>query len=204
MVCNILYTCISLREKLVKRSSRIHHMCLEIIIGNMFSGKTSELIRRLKRYKILGKKIVVINSAKDTRCEEEVLHTHDGVKFECIKVGHISECILSNEFCDSDVVAIDETQFFTNIRDFVGMCLFLKKTVLLAGLDGNYKQEKFGEILDCIPIADSVTKLSALCMDCKDGTAGPFTKRKLCSSKELELIGGDDMYKAVCRYHLID
>jgi thymidine kinase len=191
-----------LRKKWVKKYGILLSMSLEIIIGNMFSGKTSELIRRLKRYKVLGKKVAVINSVKDTRCDEEVLHTHDGVKFDCIKVNHLANCLLEESFCDAEVIAIDEAQFFGSLKDFVGMCLFLKKRVLIAGLDGTFNQQKFGEILECIPMADDVTKLSALCMDCKDGTHGPFTKR-IIESKEVELIGGNDVYKAVCRRHLI-
>jgi thymidine kinase len=111
-------------------------MGLTIIMGNMFSGKTSELIRRLKRYKIIGKKIVVINSDKDTRSDDEVLQTHDGVQFPCVKVPHISHCIIRQEFCDADIVAVDEAQFFTNLKEFVEMCLFLGKSVILTGLDG--------------------------------------------------------------------
>ena len=176
-------------------------MGLTIIMGNMFSGKTTELIRRLKRYRIIGKKIVVINSTKDTRSPEELLKTHDGVDFPCIKVEHISHCILQNSFCEAEIVAIDEAQFFHNLVDFVQMCLFLDKSVILAGLDGDYKQRKFGEILDCIPMASDVIKLSALCMDCRNGTPGPFTKR-IVQSDELELVGGKDLYKAVCRRHL--
>jgi thymidine kinase len=176
-------------------------MGLTIIMGNMFSGKTSELIRRLKRYRIIGKKIVVINSTKDTRSPEEVLKTHDGIEFPCIKVGHISHCIVKQSFCDAEIVAIDEAQFFKNLKDFVDMCLFLGKSVILAGLDGDYQQKKFGEVLDCIPMASDVVKLSALCMDCRNGTPGPFTKR-IVQSDELELVGGKDMYKAVCRRHL--
>jgi|TARA_B000000477_G_C6078700_1_gene222173 thymidine kinase len=176
-------------------------MGLTIIMGNMFSGKTSELIRRLKRYRVIGKKIVVINSSKDTRCPEEVLNTHDGIQFPCLKVEHISHCIVKESFCKAEIVAIDEAQFFENLKEFVEMCLFLKKSVILAGLDGDYKQRKFGEIIDCIPIASDVVKLSALCMDCKDGTPGPFTKR-IVQSEDLELVGGNDMYKAVCRRHL--
>jgi thymidine kinase len=122
-------------------------------MGNMFSGKTSELIRRLKRYKVIGKKIVVINSAKDTRSPEEVLKTHDGVEFPCLKVEHISHCIIKESFCNADIVAIDEAQFFSNLQEFVQMCLFLKKSVIMAGLDGDYKQRKFGEVIDCIPLA---------------------------------------------------
>jgi thymidine kinase len=170
-------------------------------MGNMFSGKTSELIRRLKRYKVIGKKIVVINSTKDTRSPEEVLKTHDGVEFPCLKIDHISHCIISEAFCDAEIVAIDEAQFFTDLKDFVGMCLFLKKSVIVTGLDGDYKQRKFGEVIDCIPMASDVIKLSALCMDCCNGTPGPFTKR-IIQSDEIELVGGNESYKAVCRRHL--
>lgn len=176
-------------------------MGLTIIMGNMFSGKTSELIRRLKRYKVIGKKIVVINSSKDVRSPEEVLKTHDGVEFPCLKVEHISHCVVHDSFCEADIVAIDEAQFFANLKDFVSMCLFLDKSVIIAGLDGDYKQRKFGEVLECIPMASDVVKLSALCMDCRNGTPGPFTKR-IVRSDALELIGGNESYKAVCRRHL--
>jgi len=171
-------------------------------MGNMFSGKTSELIRRLKRYKIIGKKIVVINSSKDTRSPDEVLKTHDDVRFDCLKVDHISHVIIRQEFCDAEIIAIDEAQFFVDLKQFVEMCLILGKSVILTGLDGDYRQKKFGEILDCIPMASDVVKLSALCMRCMDGTPGPFTKRTV-DSDSVELVGGSDMYIAVCRKHLI-
>lgn len=172
-------------------------MSLRIIMGNMFSGKTSEMIRRLKRYKVIGKRVVVVNSQKDIRSSEEVLRTHDNVTFRCIKTNDLND--VNTEGCD--VVAIDEAQFFTGLKTFVEKELTTGKTILLAGLDGDYKQRKFGELLDCIPLADEVTKLTAMCMDCMDGTQGPFTKR-IVKSKKLELVGGDDMYKAVCRKHL--
>lgn len=176
-------------------------MGLSIIMGNMFSGKTSELIRRLKRYRIIGKNIVVINSSKDTRSSDEMLKTHDGIEFPCLKVEHISHCIIHDSFCRADIIAIDEAQFFSNLKEFVEMCLFLNKSIILSGLDGDYKQRKFGEILDCIPMASDVMKLSALCMDCRNGTPGPFTKR-IIDCDDIELVGGKDMYKAVCRKHL--
>jgi thymidine kinase len=161
-------------------------------MGNMFSGKTSEMIRRLKRFRVIGKKIVVINSQKDTRSSEEVLRTHDNVTFRCIKTNDLSEIHVD----DADIIAVDEAQFFTGLKTFVEKVLCAGKTVLLAGLDGDYKQRKFGELMDCVPLADEVTKLTAMCMDCLDGTQGPFTKR-IVKSKKLELVGGDDMYKAV-------
>lgn len=176
-------------------------MGLSIIMGNMFSGKTSELIRRLKRLKVIGKNILVVNSAKDTRSPEQVLKTHDNVKFNCLKVYDLFDIINKPEFDAADIIAIDESQFFPRLKKFVDCCLHVNKSVILAGLDADSFQCKFGELLDCVPIACDVTKLSALCMRCNDGTPGPFTKR-IVDDKTLELIGGSDMYIAVCREHL--
>ena len=172
-------------------------MSLKIIMGNMFSGKTSELVRRLKRYEVIGKNILVINSSKDTRCMEHVLRTHDNMKFEFIKTNNLKEL----NYEKVDIIAIDEAQFFIGLKTFVEKALKRGKTIILTGLDGNYKQEKIGEILECIPLADKVFKLSAMCMECMDGTHGPFTKR-IVNNNEVELIGGKEMYRAVCRKHL--
>ena len=176
-------------------------MGLSIIMGNMFSGKTSELIRRLKRLKVIGKDVMIINSAKDTRSPEEILKTHDNVKFDCHKVFDLFEIINTDEFDRADIIAIDEAQFFPRLKKFVECCLHVGKSVILAGLDADSFQHKFGELIDCIPLACDVTKLSALCMRCNDGTLGPFTKR-IVEDQRLELIGGSDMYVAVCRKHL--
>jgi len=172
-------------------------MSLKIIMGNMFSGKTTELIRRLKRYKVIGKRILVLNSSLDTRSSDEVLKTHDNSKFECLKVSNLEEV----DYSMVDVIAVDEAQFFSGLKSFVEKVLADNKTILLAGLDGDYKQEKFGEIIDCIPLADKVFKITAMCMECMDGTHGPFTKR-IIDYKGKNLIGGKEMYKAVCRKHL--
>ena len=172
-------------------------MSLKIIMGNMFSGKTSELVRRLKRYEVIGKSILVINSSKDTRCLEHVLRTHDNMKFDCIKTNNLNEL----NYDKVDIIAIDEAQFFIGLKVFVKKALVDGKTIILTGLDGDYKQDKIGEILDCIPLADKVFKLSAMCMECMDGTHGPFTKR-IVNSDKVELVGGKEMYMAVCRKHL--
>ena len=177
-------------------------MSLHIIMGNMFSGKTSELIRQLKRQKIIGKQILVINSDKDTRSSQPVLKTHDGVTFNCIKIDELSYLIDNHHFNTADVIGIDEAQFFKNLKGFVEHCLRVGKYIIITGLDGDYKQRKFGEILDCIPLADSVKKLHALCTTCNDGTPGPFTVRTVQNS-ELILVGDTEMYTARCRKHLI-
>jgi thymidine kinase len=178
-------------------------MVLSIVIGNMFSGKTSELIRRLKRWKHIGKKILVVNSAKDTRSSEEVLQSHDHVKFECIKVTDICEVVKHPEYHAAEIIAVDEAQFFVGLKDFIEACIESSKEVVIAGLDADSNQNKFGEILDCIPIACEVIKLSALCSRCKDGTPGPFTKR-IVNDQNQELIGGSDAYISTCRFHLTE
>ena len=176
-------------------------MGLSIIMGNMFSGKTSELIRRLKRLKVIGKKVLVVNSAKDTRSPDEVLKTHDNVKFTWHKVYDLFDIIYTDEFDEADIIAVDEAQFFPRLKKFVECVLVTGKTIILTGLDGDSYQRKFGELIDCIPLASEVTKLSALCMVCNNGNPGPFTQRKV-ADRTLELIGGSDMYSAVCRKHL--
>ena len=178
-------------------------MCgkLEIIIGGMFSGKSSELIRRLKRHRVIGDKVLVINSSKDTRNEESVLETHDKETFECLKTCNLLEVPICKQYQNAKVIAVDETQFFDNLRFFIEQAMKDNKHVILAGLDGDFRQHVFGELLSVIPLADDVTKLKALCMECMDGTLGPFTKRTVGNTLQ-ELVGAGDIYRAVCRKHL--
>ena len=91
-------------------------MSLQIICGNMFSGKTSELIRRLKRHKAIGDKVLVLNSAKDTRSSEQVLKTHDNVTFNCVKTWDLFDVLHMSDFDNADIVAIDEAQFFPRLK----------------------------------------------------------------------------------------
>ena len=168
---------------------------VEIIMGCMFSGKSTELIRRLKRHRAINEHILVINSTKDTRSTHQVVKTHDSETMDCIKVSDLSSFELA---CKVDVIAIDEAQFFTGLLEFVKRMETKTKTIIIAGLDGDFLQRPFGEILSVIPMADEVLKVHALCMECKDGTLAPFTKR-LSNDISQELIGDCDIYRAVCR-----
>ena len=169
-------------------------MSLEIIMGGMFSGKSTELIRRVKRHIVIGDRVLVVNSDRDTRSHESVVRTHDAQVATCEKVARLSDL----EYEVYDVIAVDEAQFFTGLRDFVEHALSIGKRVILAGLDGDFQQRPFGELFSVLPMADSVLKLCALCMGCRDGTPGPFTKRCVESTAQ-ELVGGSESYKAVCR-----
>ena len=114
---------------------------LELVLGTMFSGKTTETIRRLKRYKIIGEKILVINSSVDTRSAKSELLTHDGCTFSCIKTSKLDYNLVG----DNTVVSIDEAQFFGN--DLVAVCSQLANSglrVIVAGLDMDFKGEPFG------------------------------------------------------------
>jgi thymidine kinase len=174
---------------------------LEIIMGGMFSGKSTEMIRRLKRHRSIGDKILVINSGKDVRNDKDVLQTHDRDTFDCIKTNNLLYMLAREEYKKAKVVAVDETQFFTNLREFVEQALADGKYLILAGLDGDFKQQVFGELLLMIPLADEVTKLRAFCAMCRDGTPGPFSKRTV-SDLAQELVGDCNMYQPVCRKHL--
>lgn len=173
-------------------------------MGCMFSGKTSELIRRLNRVRAIGKQTIVINTRKDDRVDSESKCTHDKTIIPAIKV----DDLMSEKCCnrvakqDVDVIGIDKGQFFTNLKPFVEWCVNdLNKTVIVGGLYGNFRQDIFGDILSLIPMADSVTKLHALCRDCGDGTIASFTKRNIENDSQ-ELVGSSESYKAVCRFHL--
>lgn len=165
---------------------------LELIIGCMFSGKTTELIRRVKRLSIKNK-VLVVNSDKDSRCDDGLVQTHDKNSFTAIKTGNFSNVNIG----DYDVIAVDEGQFFENLVQFVKVAVNVyHKHVIVAGLDGDFRREKFGYILDLVPFAEKIDKLDAICHRC--GDLANFTHR-IVSNNEVEIVGGGDAYMAVCR-----
>lgn len=172
-------------------------MSLTLIIGCMFSGKSTEILRRVRRYMAIGNTVTIVNSAKDTRCVEEVVCTHDKNTIPCVKTNDISTVVDVN----TDVVAIDEGQFFPDLRVAVEKLLEKGKHVIVGGLDGDFRQMPFGEIPLLVPLADEIVKLHAMCMVCRDGTVAPFTKRTVEDTNQ-ELVGAADKYMAVCRAHL--
>lgn len=169
---------------------------LNLIIGPMFSGKTSELLRITKRLESIKLKVLLLNYYEDQRYSNEYMSTHDQNMVSCKFISHFDNL----EYENYDVICINEAQFFTKLIPFCKKVLSNNKTLYVSGLDGDYKQEKFGEILDLIPLCDNITKLHAFCNICKDGTKAHFTKR-LVSNKSQKLIGVDE-YIPVCRKHI--
>ena len=173
---------------------------LELIIGNMFSGKSTELIRRINRQKSINGKILIINYIDDNRYSEDSISTHDNVQMKSLKLKKLSE-ISADLLSHYDSIFIDEGQFFTDLYFFVNYLVEkLGKHVVVSGLDGDYNRNQFGDLIKLIPICDTVDKLTAYCNKCNNGTYAPFTK-KLKATGEVLDIGGTDKYIPVCRYH---
>ncbi|XP_010252688.1 PREDICTED: thymidine kinase a-like [Nelumbo nucifera] len=182
--------------------SRLPSGEIHVIIGPMFAGKTTALLRRIQSESNNGRSVAIIKSNKDTRYELDSIVTHDGAKLSCWALPDLSsfrEKIGVDVYDKLDVIGIDEAQFF---EDLYGFCCKAAdhdgKTVIVAGLDGDYMRRSFGSVLDIIPLADSVTKLTARCEFC--GKRAFFTLRKT-EQTQTELIGGPDVYMPVCRLH---
>jgi len=183
---------------------------LEIILGPMFSGKTSRLVEIYKQCKFCNISVSVINHCIDDRYDNELLSTHDKVKIPCVKTKNLLDLVgrkekekepekeETNVVLSSDVILINEGQFFTDLYDFVVLALSNGKKIYVCGLDGDFEQKKFGHIIDLIPLCDKVTKLTSLCSICKNGKPGIFSKR-ITSEKEQTIVGFDN-YIPVCRY----
>ena len=195
-------------------SSNLSAGYLEIILGSMYSGKTSRLVEIYKQCKFCNISVAVINHSIDDRYDEELLSTHDQIKIPCIKTDKLfdiwSDHISLEENIEkisrvgdmfkvatSSVILINEGQFFPDLFDFVIELLKADKKVYVCGLDGDFERKKFGTILDLIPLCDKVSKLTSLCSLCKDGTPGIFSMR-LTKETSQTLVGSDN-YIPVCR-----
>lgn len=175
---------------------------IELILGCMFSGKTTELIRRISRYHSIGTPALCINHSNDTRTtEHNSVQTHEGQSIPAVKVSKLMSLVSSVDFEGAKVIGIDEAQFFEDLVEFVKYCEYAKKIVFICGLDGDYERKPIGHILECIPLCDSVVKLTAYDMIDKDGTPAVFTH--LVSQENVPenhvLVGGADKYMAVSR-----
>jgi thymidine kinase len=176
---------------------------LNLIIGPMFSGKSTKLIQYIKKYKTLNKKLMVIKPSLDNRYTElSDICTHDMQTQNCIMIDKdkLSEIITDKDYLQTDIIMIEEGQFFTNLYLNIIQMLNDNKTIFISALNGDSNQELFGEIYKLISICDNIEFLQALCLDCADGTPAIFSKR-LSSNQDQILVAGADEYKAVCRYH---
>ena len=181
-------------------------MSLEIIIGPMFAGKSSALLSRIRRSKAIGKNVMVITSSLDKRYSvEPALTSHDKESVAAVAVAKLMSCLQDDDsqreaILKADLIIIEEAQFFPDLRDFVDLVLVLNKNLVVCGLDGDTAARPFGQVLDCIPLADSVVKMTALCERCGDGTAAIFTGLRSLGSAEGQIkVGASETYIPLCR-----
>jgi len=197
---------------------------LELIIGPMFSSKTSSLLEIYKQCKFCNIPVSIINHSIDKRYHDTMISSHDKIMAPCIQANTLDEVWMNKSFPDccteghcneglcenkrestaahkslrnSDVILINEGQFFPDLYDVVLDMLENNKKVYICGLDGDFERKKFGAILDLIPLCDKVNKLTSLCSLCRDGTRGIFSMR-LTNETEQTLVGSDN-YIPVCR-----
>ncbi len=169
--------------------------CVEVICGSMFSGKTEELIRRLKRAQFANQKIEIFKPAVDTRYSEEDVVSHDLHKIPCRPVRHPGEMLSIAP--DVQVVGIDEAQFYDDTLVTVAQTLASRGVrVIIAGLDTDYLGHPFGPMPALMAIAEDVQKVHAICVKC--GSLANHSHR-LTSSSELVVLGEKDLYEPLCR-----
>jgi len=181
-----------------------HQGWVEVICGSMFSGKSEELIRRVRRVQFAKQRIVVFKPQIDNRYSDEAVVSHNGTSYTAIPISHSTE-IFKYIHAEIDVIAIDEVQFFDS--EIVRVIQHLADSgyrVIAAGLDQDFRGEPFGKMPELMAIAELVTKLQAVCTVC--GSPASRTQR-LINGKPASyddpviLVGASEAYEARCRHH---
>lgn len=190
---------------------------LTVILGCMFSQKTTELVRRVRQEREKGFQVLVVNSCRDTRYQVESeksqgeekrkgeMVTHDGEREEAMMVSSLAE--VNHLVVGSPkyrMIAIDEGQFFPDLFLYVTQWADEQQIqILVAGLDGTFEREPFGDMLRLIPHAEEVVRLHAQCSYCPDGKGKAIYSRrkKATESKGTVMVGGAEAYEPVCRFH---
>lgn len=175
---------------------------IEVVCGSMFSGKSEELIRRVKRARIAKQRVIVLKHSIDDRFSAREVVSHDGDKLESIPIASSSD-VMAAVPLGTQVVAIDEAQFFD--EGLVEVCDALAENgvrVIVAGLDTNFRGEPFGPMPRLLSLAEEVTKLNAICMKC--GAPASRTQRLVNGrpakyDDPVVMIGASESYEARCR-----
>lgn len=168
---------------------------IEVVAGSMFSGKTEELIRRLKRAKIAKQKVEIYKPMVDVRYSEDEVVSHDENSIRSTPVENSANILLLSG--DVDVIGIDEAQFFDKgLVDVVVKLANMGIRVILAGLDMDFKGVPFGPIPGLMAVADHITKVHAICVRC--GSIAQFSHR-MTDKEQVVLLGEKDIYEPLCR-----
>ena len=182
-------------NRMFLEKNKIRKGSIEIICGSMFSGKTEELIRRIERAKIAKQNVMICKPSIENRYDKDKVVSHDMKAIDCIAVGDATDII---ELCkNKDVVGIDEAQFFNN--NLVDVCNHLANMgvrIIIAGLDMDYEGNPFEPIPQLMSIAEDVTKVRAICIQC--GDLANYSYRLVDENNQI-LLGEKKEYEARCR-----
>lgn len=169
----------------------------------MFAGKTTALLQKVKEAEADNSRVAIVTNALDTRYGTNVCATHTGVSRPAVAVSQLMSLLSEDtspiDMSSVDTIAIDESQFFPDLKEFCVRAVEEQgKTVFAAGLNGDFKRDLFGDIVKLVPFADSVHFLRARCSFCE--APASFTLR-LVSNENQQLVGGTEAYQPVCREH---
>lgn len=158
---------------------------------------------RIRQHTVLGQNVLVINHSSNKRYNATGICSHDRVHMDAIQAEFLYDVFNLHDtaYNNADIICVEEAQFFDDLKRFVEHAVECdKKHVIVCGLDGDYQRRPYRQLIDLIALADTVEKRNALCIKCRDGTLASFSKRTV-ESTERHLVGSDDAYIPVCRYH---
>lgn len=168
---------------------------IELIVGPMFSGKTTELLRRVTRQQLGGRRTLLVKYSHDGRYSETRVSTHDMKMHDAVACSSLND-LQPSLLEEHGVIGVDEGQFFGDLVEFADAMACRGKLVFVAALDGTFERRCFGAVCELFPRAESITKLAAVCTSC--GADASFTRR-ISGETEVEVIGGTDKYTPLCR-----
>lgn len=183
-------------------------MSLELYCGPMWAGKSSTVLGKLRRYKSIGWKILLVTSEIDSRYQvfatahgSGMVISHDQEKYPALAVKDLTPILSTKIYEEAQLVMIDESQFFDNLYDFVLKAVDIDgKHVICVGLDGDSDRKPFGDLLRLIPHCDSITKITSFCSECRDGTPALFSFHKTHKVEQVS-VGHANQYEPLCRKH---
>jgi len=178
-------------------------MSLELYLGPMWAGKSSTVLGTLRRYKSIGWNILVLTAAADTRYGTEMIVSHDKDSYPARSISALLPLLNDVEYSGAQLIVIEEAQFLPDLYEFVLAAVEKDaKHVICVGLDGDSDRKPFGDLLRLVPLCDKLTKLTALCSDCKDGTPALFSFYKNLKSVQVQ-VGASEQYEPLCRKHFL-
>ena len=185
-------------------------MSLELLIGPMFAGKSSAIQSIVRRHQSLGWSVFVVTHSMDTRyTSEPMVVNHDMQMIPAVAAPSLMPLLERPEYGASRLVVVEEAQFFADLVPFVMRVVDTdRKHCVVVGLDGDAERRPFGRVLDLVPLSDKVTKLTAMCARCGDGTAALFTLATASESAAangagVPCVGGAEAYVPLCRHHYL-